>query len=505
MISTSSQPITETNQARISPLLLIRRLIARKTNPNVRPCLLRRQSSLLLTHIQSSLPTTPTAWALLSLAVSSAVLQHELRLQRLLSVPPDVFCDLLHNKRMSRIYKKLSREGGIFSQSVVPSLFVGTRGVVSSMAAYALKAGGTRDDTKTKVSRIREVMTMGADGAKILLDWEIPNTASSEFQSSHCGEINKISSIAQPVVLLVHGMNNDSSFGYIRSMMKTATSRGWVAVCMNLRGQDGMGEVKNTTPRGVSRPYRRFERSSITVGEKATKENATAQQKRIGNSRIHRRRTALGNPLHIASNSIRFPWNIILAMGVKHSLLQNFPVYSQHHERGFQNAMKKAMLSRTIGQLDDACAPYILRNEPNPPYAPRLGYKNGKEYWHDSSSHRYVGHVSVPLLKVAAKDDFLVFGQFSRKLNHCLENPNVVVVKTQCDGHLGWQESPPPSRDTDGKASAWFGGGIGSWSDVAVADFIEALLETRNEDRSREEIRNNGRNEAVSPKLVSKL
>eukprot|EP00804_Cyclotella_cryptica_P006008 CCRYP_000251-RA/>CCRYP_000251-RA protein AED:0.15 eAED:0.11 QI:0/0/0/1/0.5/0.33/3/0/437 len=430
MISTSSQPITETNQARISPLLLIRRLIARKTNPNVRPCLLRRQSSLLLTHIQSSLPTTPTAWALLSLAVSSAVLQHELRLQRLLSVPPDVFCDLLHNKRMSRIYKKLSREGGIFSQSVVPSLFVGTRGVVSSMAAYALKAGGTRDDTKTKVSRIREVMTMGADGAKILLDWEIPNTASSEFQSSHCGEINKISSIAQPVVLLVHGMNNDSSFGYIRSMMKTATSRGWVAVCMNLRGQDGMGEVKNTTPRGVS---------------------------------------------------------------------------SQHHERGFQNAMKKAMLSRTIGQLDDACAPYILRNEPNPPYAPRLGYKNGKEYWHDSSSHRYVGHVSVPLLKVAAKDDFLVFGQFSRKLNHCLENPNVVVVKTQCDGHLGWQESPPPSRDTDGKASAWFGGGIGSWSDVAVADFIEALLETRNEDRSREEIRNNGRNEAVSPKLVSKL
>ena len=122
---------------------------------------------------------------------------------------------------------------------------------------------------------------------------------------------------------------------------------------------------------------------------------------------------ALGNPLHIASNTVSFPWNMILAMGVKRSLLQNFRVYMQHHEGGFRNAIKRAMTSRTIGQLDDAVAPYILRNEPYPPFAQRVGYKDGNEYWHDSSSHRYVGHVSVPLLKVAAKDDFLVFGEYA--------------------------------------------------------------------------------------------
>ncbi|KAL7483873.1 hypothetical protein ACHAW6_009512 [Cyclotella cf. meneghiniana] len=506
----------------------------RNDNKPQRPSLLRRQSSLLLTHIQSSLPATPTTWALLSLAVSSALLQHELRLQRSLSAPPDVFCNLLHNERMSRLYDKLSREGGIFSRSVVPSLFVGTRGVVSSIAAYALKPGGTRNQNKIKVNRAREVMTMGADGAKILLDWEIPNTTSDGFQSSHCGEIGKMNSISRPVVLLVHGMNNDSSFGYIRSMMKTATSRGWVAVCMNLRGQDGMGKLKNSTPRGYNAGYtgdlrgvilqlekRLLKRSRQSGENKAGTDEyiggpiyligyslgANIVTKYLGEESLHGTLpscigggAALGNPLHIASNSIPFPWNMILAMGVKRSILQNFPVYSQHRERGFQNAMKKAMLSRTIGQLDDACAPYILRNEPYPPYAPRVGYRNGKEYWHDSSSHRYVGHVSVPLLKIAAKDDFL--------LNHCLENPNVVVVKTRCGGHLGWQESPPLSRDADGNElpSTWFGGGIGSWSDVAVADFIEALLEARNEDHSIEEKEGkNGRNAGVLPKLVSKL
>jgi predicted alpha/beta-fold hydrolase len=50
-----------------------------------------------------------------------------------------------------------------------------------------------------------------------------------------------------------------------------------------------------------------------------------------------------------------------------------------------------------------------------------------------------VGHFSVPLLKVAANDDFMVFGQFARNLNHCLENLNVAVVQTRCGGHLGWQ------------------------------------------------------------------
>ncbi len=67
------------------------------------------------------------------------------------------------------------------------------------------------------------------------------------------------------------------------------------------------------------------------------------------------------------------------------------------------------------------------------------------------------------------------------------------MVKTRCGGHLGWQESPPlPSgnqgggKGGGGKGAGWFGG-TGSWSDVAVADFIEALLQIREEDRQKKE------------------
>jgi predicted alpha/beta-fold hydrolase len=354
---------------------------------------------------------------------------------------------------MRRIYDKLSKKGAIWERSVIPSLFVGTRGVASSVAAYALRH---REENETTTRRIREILCMGADGAKLVLDWEVPITALDTVK------VGKVACISLPVVLLVHGMNNDSSFGYIRSMMKTATNRGWIAVCMNLRGQDWLGEVKNTTPRGVSacialyyckfhfptvspfdKSYQKYNagftgdlRGVIIQLEKRLAKNkftnsyiggpiylvgyslgANIITKYLGEESLYGTLpkcigggAALGNPLHIASNTVPFPWNMILAMGVKRSLLQNFSVYMQHHEQGFRSAMKKAMTSQTIGQLDDAVAPYILRNEPYPPFASKVGYRDGNEYWKDSSSHRYVGHVSVPLLKVAASDDFLVFG-----------------------------------------------------------------------------------------------
>jgi len=162
--------------------------------------------------------------------------------------------------------------------------------------------------------------------------------------------------------------------------------------------------------------------------------------------------------------------------------------------------MKKALLSPTIGRLDDAASPYLIRNDPHPPYAPRIGYEDGDAYWWDSSSHRHVAHVSVPLLKITARDDFLVFGQFARKLNHCLENPNVLVVKTRCGGHLGWQESPPQKE-----GSSLLGGKSGSWSDAAVADFIEALLQMREEDRRKRLVEKGKEVPPPPPKVLSKL
>jgi predicted alpha/beta-fold hydrolase len=494
---------------------------------------LKRRSDAMIEGIHNNLPTSPSGWALLACSAASLGLQYELKIQKELTMPPIVFCQesshSVLNERMDRIYRKLSRSNnnntdeGIFTRKITPSLGIGTRGVISSTAAYLFPDINATSNTTTR--REREVMKMGADGALLVLDWEIPLIP---VENNAQLDIKKPNSIDKPVVLILHGMNNDSTFGYVRSMMRTATERGWIAVCMNLRGQDGLHQVKSNSPRGYNAGYTGDLRSVIHQIEfrlKRTKlDNGNVEYmggplfllgyslganiitKYLGEESLHGTLSkcigggaAMGNPLHINSGSIHFPWNILLAAGIKRSLLQNFKAFRQHHDPGFQRAMVKACMAPTIGQIDDIAAPYVLRNDNHPPYTTRIGYKDGEEYWWDSSSHRYVAHVSVPLLKISARDDFLVFGQFARKLNHCLENPNVVVVKTRCGGHLGWQESPPPSKDGNSKRT-------GSWSDVAVAEFIDALLQIREEDKSRGiDNRNHYNGDALPPKLLSKL
>ena len=46
-------------------------------------------------------------------------------------------------------------------------------------------------------------------------------------------DVTKPDGIDGPAVLILHGMNSDSTFGYVRSMMRTTTEGGWVAVCKN--------------------------------------------------------------------------------------------------------------------------------------------------------------------------------------------------------------------------------------------------------------------------------
>lgn len=554
--------------------------------------LVRKSSNLIDSINQHYLPSSPSGWSLFTLSLASLGLQYELHVQKTLTASPIVFCQTssgsgqssrsVLNTKMDRLFRMLSNNtsgvnnddnvhpstppvendsvngGGILSRKVTPSLIIGTRGIMSSIAAYAF--GDYEASLNSRgVKRVREVMKMGADGALIVLDWEIPinppplSSSSPDINFKHSAQspkepcsVTMPNSIDKPVVLLVHGMNNDSSFGYIRSMMRTATKRGWIAVCMNLRGQDGRHQVKNATPRGYNAGYTGDLRGVVQQIQHRLKRKEDGKSKRnqfnntvmddhddddmyiggpifllgyslganiitkyLGEESLHGTLpksigggAAMGNPLHINSGSIRFPWNMVLGAGVKKSILQNFSTYKRHHDPGFQSCFTKALFSSTIGELDDTVAPYIIRNDSHPPYTPRIGFKDGKEYWWDSSSHRYVAHVSVPLLKISAQDDFLVFGQFARKMNHCMENPNVLVVKTRCGGHLGWQESPPPSKNGKRTVSSLLRGS-GSWSDVAVADFIEAVMQLRNEDRRMD--RSERMQPPSPPRMLSKL
>eukprot|EP00547_Thalassionema_nitzschioides_P006580 CAMPEP_0194209518 /NCGR_PEP_ID=MMETSP0156-20130528/7615_1 /TAXON_ID=33649 /ORGANISM="Thalassionema nitzschioides, Strain L26-B" /LENGTH=552 /DNA_ID=CAMNT_0038936705 /DNA_START=109 /DNA_END=1767 /DNA_ORIENTATION=+ len=430
--------------------------------------LTRRSSSFV-----EALPETPTGWAVLTVTMASLCLSYEINLQKSLTAPPTVYCQLA-DEVMKKIYQRLTvNPDSIFSRNIHPSLFVGTRSVVSSTAAFL--GGGPCSEGYT---RFREVVAMSQDGAQIALDWELPvsDTPDLKKEALH-GPFRK------NLVLILHGINNDTSFGYMRSLMRACTKRGWAAVGMNFRG---CGGISLSTPRGYNGAYTGDLRCVIrTLGSRlapgfsiflvGNSLGANIMTKYLGEE--GRGGTlpmcvaggiTLGNPVSIHSKNITFPWGHILGLGARKGLVQHLRTFRKMKSAYFQKRFRMALLASTIGEFDEALAPIFVKNDTYPPYQYQIGYKDGESYWHDASSYRYIRHISVPLLQLSSKDDFLIASSLASKLYYSVSNPNVMVVHTRCGGHLGWHESPP---DTDNI----FGFGT-SWGDTATTHFIDAVL-----------------------------
>lgn len=144
-------------------------------------------------------------------------------------------------------------------RDIQPSLFFGTRGAIASTVAYLL--GGPADSDRHL--RFREFMKMPSDGAIIAVEWELPFEDNPATNDERKQEILR-GKIRQPVVLILHGMNNHADFGYVRSLMRMCAKRGWVAAGMNLRGSGG---VNLATPRGYNAAYTGDVRSVVNFIE----------------------------------------------------------------------------------------------------------------------------------------------------------------------------------------------------------------------------------------------
>jgi predicted alpha/beta-fold hydrolase len=452
----------------------------------------RRRSSII-----DSLPDTPAGWTVLVTALSSLGLGFELNLQKSLTMPPTVYRqvqtppdsnNLTNPLPLDRIHAQLTATPtSILRRTIQPSLFVGTRSVLASTAAYL--ANGPRP--RAKRFRVREIVTMPLDGARIALDWEFPISAVSSYDDDD-GDVlrqkkgNTSAVVPHPkshVVVIWHGINNDASFGYIRSAMRACTDRGWAAVGVNFRG---CGGVPLATPRGYTGAYTGDMRGVVQILSGRLEKTPQYRIFLVGNSlganlvakylgeeglegtlpRSVAGGISLGNPLHLHSGHVQFPWGHILSLGARKTILENLMVMRQMTSSFFQKRIRMALMASTIGKFDEALAPVFIRNNPFPPFEPHIGYEDAEQYWKDGSSYRYVAHISVPFLQLSSEDDFLVSTSSSQKLHYSLSNPNVLVVNTRCGGHLGWRECPPDHK---------FGLGT-SWADRATVDFIEAVL-----------------------------
>jgi predicted alpha/beta-fold hydrolase len=433
-------------------------------------------------------PATLGGWtALASLgAAAAAALAYEIRLQKRLTSPPHVYGQCREGPLQEIYNEMMDSHDSILTRPMQPSLFVGTRGLVSSTAAYLV--GGPHQKEHV---RFREEMRMSPDGATISLDWELPVLDTLKNAAQRQCDI-RFGPIDRPVVLIIHGLNNHSNFGYIRSMARACTERGWISASMNMRG---CGGVKFTTPRGYNGAYTGDIRCIVQNlsprlggdGDIKNKNSTIQPLFLVGNSLSASLVTkylgeeglsgtlpdcvcggaALGNPLVLKSTNMDMFFSPLLALGAKKTIMENFSTLVKMNDSYSRAVIRRALMAVTLAEFEEAIASLCARNDPIYPFAFRIGFKDAASYWNDGSSYRLIRFIPVPLLQLIASDDFLVADGFKGKLAYSLANPNVLIVETMCGGHLGWQES------LEG------GGGIGtSWANVATTDFIDAVLKT---------------------------
>lgn len=443
----------------------------------------RRRSS-----IRENLPETPQGWTVLLSSLMAAFTAYEIRLQTSLTARPEVFGQVLESyadSPLNEIYRKLiEHEKAILLRKLRPSLFIGTRSVVSSVASFLL---GGPPATEHHLC-FREIMRSPQDNATFAIDWELPPVSIDKSGTSLTEQERKNEilhgTIRLPIVLILHGLNNDASFGYVKSMMRKVSNRGWIAVGMNLRG---CGGVEMTTPRGYNGAYTgdirflvlalcsRLGRNVplLLVGNSM---GANLVAKYLGEEGLSGTLPeaviggiAFGNPMGMNSGSLNKIWSPVLALGTKKTLVLNWMQLRKMKDPTFQETLRKALLAPTLEQFDDAMAPIFARNDTVYPFSFHPGFKSGKHYGNEASSYRLIRYVSVPLLQVIAADDFLVFAPFRHRLSYCVSNPNVLVVETKVGGHLGWQQAPK-----DGN----FLGPTTSWADDVAEEFIEATIES---------------------------
>lgn len=455
----------------------------RKFSQSLSKELIRRRSSVV-----EQLPDTPAGWTVFLSFLLSVGLGYEIRLQQSLTQPPFTFGQLPMGSDIRSVYEKLtSSPESILARPIQPSLFVGTRGMLSSTAAYLLGGPSSKDDHLS----FKEIIQSTVDGASLGIDWEVPWKTEDSRTSNLTAEERKHEilngPIHEPVVIILHGINNDSNFGYMKSLQRSFANRGWNAAAMNFRG---CGGVFMTTPRIYNGASTSDLRSLVWVlSGRVSKDvpvflvgnslGANIMTKYLGEEGISGTlpkcvsgAASLGNPLSINSSFVSFPFNIAMALGVKKTILQNWSTLSKMTDQLSRNVRRNVLLAPTICQVDQAASPLLARNDPFYPFAFRIGYKSGDSYWLDSSSYRLVRYISIPFINLTATDDFLIAAPSRNRLGFCISNPNVMVVETRCGGHLGWQESLPDSHF-----------GSSSWADEAASEFFDAVMKTNMERR----------------------
>ena len=428
--------------------------------------------------------------AILISFVASLGLARELSLQKHLTSPPQIFSQD-GNKQLPEY----------FDRNICPSLFIGTRSKLASTAAYIMP----HHHEHTKI--IYETINNLSWGGSCVLEWHLPQFYHRIYNSStEEKSIQRVieGNISTPIVLLLHGINNSASFGYMKRLAENITDKlQWIAIAMNFRGSSSKNKL--TTPRGYNAAYTGDLRMVLQI----LKSRSSSQLFCVGHSLganllckylgeegpscILTGAASLANPLKIHSENVPFPYNFLLGWGIQKYIRQNYRSFSSM-DQTFTKTLHSALNpTKTIAQIDQFMAPHFLRNTKE---TTEVGFADAEEYWKDASSIRYMSEIQTPTLLLVSQDDDLINTSMHQYLHHCVStNPNITVVETRCGGHLGWQESCPSSKNS-----------IQSWSDMAIIEYFQNLYLRQQHTEYQEKSSNtNTDKDHMAPQIRSKL
>lgn len=291
------------------------------------------------------------------------------------------------------------------------------------------------------------------DGVSVALDWrQTPNMTDDT-----------------PIVMLFHGLGGDSTMSNMQTTSLYLLQHGYRVVVYNRRGHGGMsimsskGSVSNLTQAfpqhyqlddavcAVAHVHKRYPLApKILVGYSAGANLATHVAAEPDTPFVGF--VSASNPYCVlqAAKLIKQNQpmcNLLMATCVKEI------IYSQLKELQqllLPEEVRKLTSCRCLRKLDDTLARYLY------------GYEGVDEYHQVVSCKDKLKQIKIPMLAIGNDDDLVVDNSLLKYVEDAaLENPNIMAVRTQRGGHLGWIQGMSTSP---------------SWLHTVTKEWIDAVL-----------------------------
>jgi predicted alpha/beta-fold hydrolase len=265
-------------------------------------------------------------------------------------------------------------------------------------------------------------------------------------------------------IVFLHGLEGSAEAGYIRSLAQQALERGFAVHRKNLRTCGGTEHLCETMYHSGLTSDTRFivQRLSESTGDPVFVVGFS-----LGGNVALKLAGELGET-EILAGVCAVSTPIDLAMSVQTlDKPSNFLYARRFLSRLRQRVAKKSTLSpdlysaeglrdvKSIWEFDDRFT------------APLFGFGTAANYYATQSAARYLEHIRVPALLIAAKDDPLVPFEMYASHPAFANHPALKLISPDHGGHLGFISRRPPRF----------------WVDGIVLDWIEEIVSKRPEVR----------------------